>query len=83
MLFNLGFYGHKRRWAMVLRPVEFDASRNPWPGQAYERRLNYILPIKEVVSSRLIVTNVNATANLRQNHQSQEVVFKMNRLPLL
>src|SRR5207249_7655582 len=38
VLFDGEVHRKKRCGPMMLRPVEFDAAGNPWPGEAHERR---------------------------------------------
>jgi hypothetical protein len=39
------------------------------------------LAVKEIVAIRLVISDVDAPAYLRQNHQPQKLVFDVNRLP--
>ncbi len=75
--------GMKVAGPMMLRPVEFDAAGDPRAGQPDERRLDHILPIEEVIAVGLVEPNVNAPADLRQNHQAQIRVLNVHRLPRL
>ena len=66
---------------MVLRPVELDAAANPRAGQSDKRRLDDILAVDEVVIVRLVTSHVDAAAELRQDHDSDELVLQMNGRP--
>src|SRR5581483_10165777 len=79
--FDRNFHRHEGCRAVVLWPVEFDTARDPGPRQTDQSGLNHILPIKEVVAGALIHTNMNPTANLRHDHQPQELIFEMDGLP--
>jgi hypothetical protein len=65
---------------VVLRPVELNASRYPGPQQSHEGWLNYILPVKEIVSVGLVEPRMNAPANLGKNHELNEFIFKKDSL---
>ncbi|MGA8528216.1 MAG: hypothetical protein WB622_00780, partial [Acidobacteriaceae bacterium] len=66
---------------MMLRPVEFNAARDPGPGQADQSRLDHILAVEKIVPRDLVVSDVDAAANLGQDHQPQEFVLDMQGLP--
>ncbi len=75
------FHGHERGGAMMLRPVEFNASGNPGPGEADQGRLNDVLAIEEVVAGALIQANMDAAADGRQDHETKEFVLDVYRVP--
>ncbi len=53
---------------MMLRPIEFDTSRDPRSGQADERRLDHLLMINDiVVVIGLILDRVNPPAKVGQD----------------
>ena len=72
--------GMKRRGTMMLRPVEFDATGDPRPGQADQRGLDDVLPIEKIVTVGLVLTDMNAAADFRQDHDAEEFVFRCNML---
>ncbi len=55
---------------MMLRPVELHATGNPRPQQANESGFDHILPVEEIVAVRLVLADVNAAPDLRQDHQA-------------
>jgi hypothetical protein len=71
----------KRRGAMMLRPVELNSSRYPGTCESNECRLDYILPVEKVITVSLVVSNVNSPTDLRQDHDTQILILKMDRLP--
>ena len=79
--FNLRCNRHERRRSVVLRPVEFNAARDPRPCESYQRRLDDVLAIEEIVASGLVVADVNAPSDLRQDHEPQVFVFDMKGFP--
>ena len=60
----------------MLGPVEFHAARDPRPQQPHQRRLDDVLPVKEIVAVGLIAPGVDAPAQLRQKHQLDIFVFQ-------
>ncbi len=72
--------GMIRGWTVVLRPVELNASRDPWTQQPDQRGLDDVLPVEEVVLVGLVEPGVNPPADLRENHQLNEFVFKRDGL---
>src|SRR6266567_521466 len=66
----------------MLRPVELDAARNPWPGETHKRGLDHWLIVEHVVTVGLVLQDVNATADFRQHHCSDELVLDPDCLPL-
>ena len=68
---------HEGAGAVVLRPVELDAAGDPRPGEADERRLDHVLAVEEiVVVVRLVLADEDASADFRQHHQPDELVFQ-------
>ena len=49
------------------------------PARPYQRRLNDVLPIEEIVAIHLVEPDVNAAANFRKNHEAQILVFDVER----
>ena len=78
---DLVLHRHEGSGPVMLRPVEFHSARNPRPGQANERRLNYVLTIKEIVAVCFVQSNMDAASNLGQDHQPQKFVLKMDCVP--
>jgi hypothetical protein len=71
--------GHVGGWAVMLGPIEFNPARNPRSQQSNKGRLDYILPVEEIVAIRFILADVDASANVREHHQVDVFVFKKNR----
>src|SRR5260370_18140793 len=81
MFFDLKAPRHERCWSMMLWPIELCAAGNPRPSQTHERGFDNILAVEEVIAVRLVNADVDASANLRQDHDTQKLVLQMNRLP--
>src|SRR3984957_19963093 len=79
--FDLKTHRHERSWSMMLWPIELYATGNPRPGQTHERGFDDVLAIEEVIPVRLVHADVDATANFRQDHDTQKLVLQMNSLP--
>ena len=73
---------HEGRWAVVLRPVELHPAGNPRAGQANQGGLYHVLAVKEVVAVGLVPTDVDAPADLREDHHAEEIVFEDDGVPL-
>src|ERR1700722_9584463 len=78
---DLELYRHESCRPVVLWPVELHTSRYPRACQTHERRLDYVLAIKEIVAINLVEPYVDAPTDLRQHHQTQILVLDVNRLP--
>ena len=62
---------------MMLGPVEFDSARKPRAGKADQCRLDYFLMIKDVVVSiGLILDRVNASPEVWQKQNPDELIFQ-------
>src|ERR1700682_5614940 len=81
MFFDLKAHRHERCWSMMLWPIELYAAGNPRPSQTHERGFDNVLAVEEVIPVRLVNADVDASANLRQDHDTQKLVLQMNRLP--
>ena len=81
VLFDLHIHRHKRRRAVVLRPVELHAARNPRPRQPNQRRFDHVLPVEKVVSVRLVLADMNAPSDLREDHYLKKFVLQMHGIP--
>ncbi len=65
--------------AVVLRPVELDAARDPRPGKADQSGLYDLVVIHAVIAVRLVVDALDAAADLRQYHYFEVIVFQKYR----
>ena len=81
MMLDLNVNRHEGGGAVVLGPVELDAPGNPRAGQADQGRLDHILPVKEVISIRLVLTDMDTPSDLRQDHHPEELILQMHRIP--
>src|SRR5260370_35821733 len=81
MFFDLKAHWHERCWSMMLWPIELYATGNPRPGQSHERGFDNVLAVEEVIPVRLVNADVDASANLLQDHDTQKLVLQMNRRP--
>ena len=68
ILLNAGVYGHEGGGAMVLRPVEFDAARNPRTDKTHEGRFDDVVVIHKVATGNLVVGHLYAATQLGQHH---------------
>ena len=77
------FDRHESRGAVVLRPVELHAAGEPRTGEAHEGGLDDGVPVEEVVVAvRLVLADVYAPAELRQDHDARKVVFERDGVVL-
>ncbi len=73
--------GLEGRRSMVLGPVELDTAGDPWSGETYQRGLDHILAIDEVVAGAPVLGDMDAATELRHEHQSDEAVLQVDGLP--
>ena len=71
---------HKRSRPVVLRPVKFDAARDPWAQQPNKRRLDHMVIVHKIISVRLVIGSLDPASELREDHHLDIVVFKKHRL---
>ena len=62
--------------AVMLRPVEFNPARNPWPGQPHQRRFDDVVVIDKIIAVGLVEGAVNPSAQFGQDHDAQILVFQ-------
>lgn len=60
----------------MLRPVEFNPARNPWPGQPHQRRFDDVVVIDKIIAVGLVEGAVNPSAQFGQDHDAQILVFQ-------
>ena len=78
------FDGHERRGSVVLRPVELHAAGKPRAGKPHKRGLDDGVAVEEVVVVvRLVLPDVDASANLGKKDNARVVVFKRHRVVFL
>ena len=75
LLLNGDVDRHKGGWAMVLRPVKFDATRDPRPQQPHQRRFHHFVVVDEITLLDFVIRAMNTSPQLRQQHNADEVVF--------
>src|SRR5690349_15682987 len=66
---------------MVLRPVELDATRHPWPRETDQSRLNDILPIEKIITVRLVLADVDPSTDFREHHDLDELILDDDCIP--
>ncbi len=81
VIFNRHVGRHERRRAVMLRPVELDATARPRTSEGHECGLDDRLVIDDVVAVGLVDETVDASAERGQYHHQQEFVFQINGLP--
>jgi len=67
---------HECRRAVVLRPIELNATGDPGAQQPDQGWLDNVLTVKEVVLVRLVEPREYSSANLRQEHQLNVFVLE-------
>ena len=78
------FDGHERRGAVVLRPVELHAAREPRTGKPHERGLDDIVAVEEVVVVvGLVLPDVDAPADFGKEDDARVVVFERHGVVFL
>ena len=75
--------GHECRRAVVLRPVELHATREPRSRKPYKRGLDDGVTVEEVVVVvRLVLPDVNAPADFGEKDDARVVVFERDSIVL-
>ena len=80
ILFDGAIYRHIRAGAVVLRPVEFDAARNPRSGKPYQSGLDDMVVIDKVAFLDFIVCHLYASAQFGEHHDLDVLVLQINRM---
>ena len=80
VLFDRVLDRHEGGGTVVLRPVELHAAGDPRAQQTDQRRLDDVLAVEEVVAVRLVQADVDAAADLRQDHQPDVFVLEVDCL---
>ena len=62
-------------WAVMLRPVEFNAAGYPRAGQSHQGGLDHLVVIYKVALLHFIVCHVDASAQFGENHYLDIFVF--------
>src|SRR4051812_45298109 len=75
VLLDFEIHRQKRRWPMMLRPIEFYAPGDPRSSQTDQSGFYHRLAIYEVIPVRLVLQYVDASANLRQYHCADILVL--------
>ena len=65
---------------MMLRPVELDSTGNPRTGQTDQSRFNHMVIIDEMAVFDFIVCHLYTSAQLREDHNFDIFVFKINSM---
>ncbi len=61
---------------MVLWPVKLNTTRDPGTGQPYQSRFYNLVIVNEVTLTDLIISHLDATAQLGQDHYFDVLIFK-------
>ena len=61
---------------VVLRPVEFDAARNPRPGQSDQRGFYHMVVVDEMALLDFVISHLHPTAQFGQDHDFEILVLK-------
>ena len=75
--------GHVGAGAVMLRPVELDASRNPGACQTHQCRLYHVVVVDKVALAYLVVSHLHASAQFGQNHHLYIFVLNEDNLIFL
>ena len=67
----------------MLRPVKLNASGDPRSGKPYESRFDHMIIIHKIIIIRLVISSLNPSAQLRENHDFQIFIFQINCMPHL
>ncbi|MNV30342.1 hypothetical protein D3C71_1216060 [compost metagenome] len=79
---NAHIHGHKRGRTMVLRPVKFYTAGDPRPEQADQRGFDHLVVVDKIALFDFVIGAVNSSAQFRQQHNADKVVFHPHRLVL-
>ncbi len=71
----------ERRRAVVLRPVELNAAGDPGTAQADKCWLDDLIVVHKVIVVGLVIRALDASAQLRENHHPDVLIFKVHCLP--
>ena len=71
------------RWTVVLRPVKLDATRDPRTRQTHQGGLDDVVIVHKVTLFDLIVSHLDTSAQLWQDHHLDIFVLNVDGLPLL
>ena len=74
---------HKGTGTVVLRPVELDATRDPRSCKTHQCRFDDVVIIDEMALFDLVVSHLDASAQLRQDHHLDILVLDINGLIFL
>ena len=66
---------------MVLWPVKFDTTGNPWSCQTNQCRFNYMIVVYKIISICFIICSLNSAAKFRKNHHFNILIFQINSFP--
>ena len=83
VLHDIAVDGRIGTGTMVLRPVEFNAARNPGTCQTHQRGFDDVVVIHEMALFDFVIRHLDTSAQLRQNHHLNIFVLQPNGLPFL
>ena len=78
--FEIGW--QKRCRAMMLRPVELNATGNPGAGKTDKGGFDDALVVNQIIAVGLVENRMNATTQFRQNHYAEELILEPDDFPL-
>ena len=68
---------------MVLGPVKLNTATDPRSGQTHKRRLHHMVIIDEMTLLDLVISHLDASPQLGQNHHEDIIVFEIYGLIVL
>ena len=68
---------------MVLRPVKFNPTRNPWTGKPYQSRLHHLIVIHKMALFHFIISHVYTSTQFRQYHNLDILILYKKSMILL
>ncbi len=64
----------------MLRPIELNAARYPWPINPDQGRFNDVVPVEKIVAVRLVQPGKNSSPDFRKHDELDEIIFKVHSL---
>ena len=83
MLFNGTVNRHIRRRTMMLGPIEFNATGDPWTGKSDKSRLNDMVIINKVTQLDLVVCHLYTATKFGKYHHLYILILNENSVPFM
>ena len=83
MLLNSTVYRHISRRAVMLGPVEFNATGNPRSGKPYKSRLDDMIVINKMTLSNLVVCHLYPTTKFGKYHYLDIFILYEDGIPFM